>query len=56
MSLVEIATKTDLPAEDEPVEDSEQDRWKIIQGKLAQQQALLWDRENDSGREENDDE
>ncbi|TXR52205.1 SMC-Scp complex subunit ScpB [Reinekea thalattae] len=42
--------------EDADLELSEQEKWKIIQEKLAQQQALLDDRETDQPSEENDDE
>ncbi len=41
---------------EEKPEISEEEQWKIIQEKLAQQQALLDDRENDPPREENSDE
>ncbi|WP_196157211.1 SMC-Scp complex subunit ScpB [Reinekea sp. G2M2-21] len=49
-SLAEIAKNT--PS----AELSEEEQWKIIQEKLAEQQALLDNRENDSPREEDDNE
>ena len=49
------APADELVAELEPPL-SEEEQWKSIQQKLAQQQALLDARENDSQREENDNE
>jgi segregation and condensation protein B len=48
-------TSVDEPVDPEP-EISDEEKWKIIQEKLAQQQALLDDRESDQSREEKDDE
>lgn len=53
-SSLEEASDTDETTSDEPVSEDEQ--WRIIQEKLAQQQALLDARENDQSGGESDDE
>ena len=57
----DAATGTDESADDEPVEEetthlSEEEQWKIIQEKLAQQQALLDARESDPQGEDDENE
>jgi segregation and condensation protein B len=57
---INIETTPDTEIVNEPVDSepeiSEEEKWKIIQEKLAQQQALLDDRESDQSREDEEDE
>ena len=56
--IIELFSKTSLEdvTNEDSLELSEEEQWKIIQEKLAEQQALLDDRESDPSREDNENE